>query len=169
MVFGLTGEGAMKYLRRLAALVLPVVAVLSVGVSASAAPNTATPGKVMEWRVPGAGPSSSAALRAPVSYIYNGNNIGIGVAYEWRGQGAYDAILPAFRRTDGNPLYWNKAEVFYIGPGHCADGYYWQAGEWRWYPVQARGPITVRVGQDIWGESVARWAVRDHRPLSACG
>jgi hypothetical protein len=115
------------------------------------------------------GTRSSTARLAPVSYISNQTGVGIGVAYAWRGQGVYDAILPGGHRTDRDPLYWNQAEVFYIGAGYCVDGYqYWDG--WRYYAT-ARGPITVRVAQYIDGETTARWSLRDLRsiPAGECG
>jgi hypothetical protein len=159
----------MKYPRGLAVLALSIAAVISLGVpvAASAAPSTGS--KVVVWGEIDTGTRSSAAQLAPVSYISNQTGIGIGVAYAWRGQGVYDAILPGGRRTDGDPLYWNQAEVFYIGAGYCVDGYqYW--GGWRYYAT-ARGPITVRVAQHIDGETTARWSLRDLRsiPAGQCG
>ena len=158
----------MKYPKGLAVLVSSIAAVISLAVPASASAAPSTGSQVVVWGETATGTRSATAL-APISYISNQTQIGIGVAYAWRGQGVYDAILGSGKRTDGAPLYWLQAEVFYIGAGYCVDGYqYW--GGWRYYAT-ARGPITVRVAQYIDGETTARWSLRDLRsiPAGECG
>jgi hypothetical protein len=141
----------MKSLRRLAALVLPIVAAISLGAPASATP-------------------SATAVMAPVSYISNETGIGIGVKNNTNQSPIYDAILPAHRRTDGSPLGWSQATAFYIGPGYCAVYRYWQNGAWRpanGYAANAPGAagvgLRVWVAQSIAGETTARWAVQSIR------
>lgn len=134
----------MKSLRRLAALVVPIVAAISLGA-----------------------PASATAVMAPVSYISNETGIGIGVKNNTNANPLYDAILPAHRRTDGSPLGWSQATAFYIGPGYCAVYRYWQNGAWRpsnGLPANA-GTTGVRVwvDQSIAGETTARWAVQSIR------
>ena len=109
----------MRYVRRLTALAAAIAAVIALGipVPASAAPNTAAP--VVVW----GDITTTGARAAPLSYISNQTSIGIGVAYAWRGQWVYDAILQPGRRTDRSPLYWHQAESFYIGAGYCVDGF----------------------------------------------
>lgn len=159
----------MRYPRGLAVLALSLVTVISLGVPVPAGAAPGGESRVVVWGEVDTVTRASGARLAPVSYISNQTEIGIGVAYAWRGQGVYDAILQSRRRTDDAPLYWNQAEVFYIGAGYCVDGYqFW--GRWRYYAT-ARGPITVRVAQYIDGETTARWSLRDLRsiPGGGCG
>jgi hypothetical protein len=154
----------MNHLRkRLAVLALPVVAAMSLGVPATAAPSTDTRVVVAEASDTGSTADARSAVtpQALVSYISNENNIGIGVSRIDRGQN-YDAILQPHRRTDGPPLNWDRAQAFYIGAGYCADAWYYQGG-WKPSPTaqNVRGPVVVRTQQSISGEATARWAVRD--------
>jgi hypothetical protein len=154
-----------KSLRRPALLVLSLIAALSLGVSANAAPNTGGRSVVAEAGGDAVSPSGAGSPAAPlalVSYISNENDIGIGVQRVYTGPG-YSAILAGHRRTDGAPLNWDRAESYYIGPGYCADADYWRAGAWHRSRTGDRGPVTVRVQQAITGESVARWAVKNVR------
>jgi hypothetical protein len=144
----------MKFLRGLALLVVSVAAVSSVSVPASAEPNTDK--------------TTSVAAQRLISYISNENNIGIGVSNDYDGFENYDAVLPARQRTDGY-FGWEIAEAYYVGPGYCADSYYLNAS-WKWdFYATTHGPATIALPQFIAGQDVARWAVRDVRPASACG
>lgn len=150
----------MKFLRGLAVLVLSVAAASSVSVPAGAAPN------IGETSAVGAG--SSATAQRLISYISNENLIGIGVSNDYDGFENYDAVLPSRQRTDGY-FGWEIAEAYYVGPGYCADSYYLNA-EWKWdFYATTHGPATIALPQFIRGQDVARWAVRDVRPNSACG
>jgi len=145
----------MKFLRGLATLVVSVAAASSVSVPASAEPTT--------------GKTTSAAVPRLISYITNeNNNIGIGVSNDYDGFENYDAILPPRQRTDSY-FGWEIAEAYYVGPGYCADSYYLNAN-WKWtFYATTHGPATIALPQFITGQDVARWAVRDIRPTSACG
>ncbi|MFC4464634.1 hypothetical protein ACFPH6_08705 [Streptomyces xiangluensis] len=155
----------MNHLRkRLAVLALPVIAAMSLGVPASAAPNTDTRVVVAEASDTGSASDARSAVtpQALVSYISNENSIGIGVTRIDRGQN-YDAILQPHRRTDQSPLNWDRAQAFYIGAGYCADAWFFQGSGWHPSPTaqDVRGPAVVRTQQSIPGQAVARWAVRD--------
>lgn len=128
----------MKFLRKLAVLALPAVAVMSLGAPVN-------------------------AQSVPSSYIYNkpGNQIGIGV-YQNRGQRPWTHILPAGRRTDSH-LGWQKAGGFYIGPGHCADPYYYADGVWQPYGVTVRGPDYFDIFDYVGGETTSRNEIRSLR------
>ncbi|MFG1942312.1 hypothetical protein [Nonomuraea sp. NPDC048826] len=134
-------KGTMRYLKSLAALALAAFAVMSL-----AAPANAQPARDLGF-----------------SYIYNKpeNAIGIGVIYKWEGSPNYHAILPAGKRTDSY-LGWQVAQGFYIGPGYCADPYYYANGRWHWYGVTVSNG-KFRLATDIPGESWARNEVRDLR------
>ncbi|GAA3802218.1 hypothetical protein GCM10023083_41620 [Streptomyces phyllanthi] len=151
-------------------LALPVVAAMSLGVPASAAPGTSTQVQVqVQVLVAGAGGTASASgagaavsPQAVTSYISNENDIGIGVSQN-NTPPLYEAILPGHRRTDGSPLGWNHAYSFYIGPGYCADAWYWQNNGWRFDPRNTvKGSKEAQIVA-IPGEAVARWAVRNVR------
>ncbi|MFE0254672.1 hypothetical protein [Streptomyces sp. NPDC059010] len=159
----------MRYLKRFAVLALPVVAAMSLGASANAAPSTqASPGAETQWTVQGpdntvSGPGTASpdAALALVSYVSNETGIGIGVLNVINGSESYDAILPGHRRTD-TYFGWDRAQGFYVGAGSCVDGYFWNGSRWVFHST-ARGPVRVRTDQSIPGQSVARWAVRSHR------
>jgi hypothetical protein len=151
----------MKFLRGLAVLAVSVVAASLVNAPASAEPNTGVTTSAV-------GAGSSAAAQRLISYISNENNIGIGVSNDYDGFEDYDAILPARQRTDGY-FGWEIAEAYYVGLGYCADSYYLNAN-WKWvFYATTHGPATIALPQFIVGQDVARWAVRDVRPRSACG
>ncbi|MFJ7046804.1 hypothetical protein ACIQVC_25895 [Streptomyces sp. NPDC101112] len=142
-------------------LALPVIAMMSLGVPASAAPTTNTQVLMVETgdTSSASGADAGVAPLAVTSYISNENNIGIGVSKNNTPE-PYQAILPGHRRTDGSPLYWDHAHSFYIGPGYCAQAWYWQNNAWRLDPRNTlRGPVEAQI-VPISGESVARWAVR---------
>ncbi|OXM60824.1 hypothetical protein CF165_40800 [Amycolatopsis vastitatis] len=144
-------------------LMLPVVAAIAAAVPASAAAGPATRWLTVnaDHSVSAADTGSAVTPLALTSYISNENTIGIGVSRD-NVAGGYQAILPAHRRTDGSPLYWSRAVSFYIGAGGCADAKYFASGAWR--PAGSfRGPVEVLTDQTIPGESVARWAVSNHR------
>nr|SBO92372.1 hypothetical protein BN4615_P1886 [Nonomuraea gerenzanensis] len=124
----------------LTALALPLVTVMSLGTPAEARP-------------------------VPLSYIYNkpANQIGIGV-YQARGQRPWTHILPAGQRTDSY-LDWQRAGGFYIGPGYCAEPYYFANGDWQPYGVTVRGPDYFDVFDSVVGETTSRNEVRS---LRAC-
>ncbi|MDG5808954.1 hypothetical protein P9869_41330 [Streptomyces ossamyceticus] len=148
--------------KRLAVLASPVVAAMALSVPASAAPATST-----QVLVAGAGDTASASgaavsPQAVTSYISNENDIGIGVSRN-NTSPLYEAILPGHRRTDGSPLRWDHAYSFYIGPGYCADAWYWQNNGWRFDPRNTvKGSKEAQIVA-IPGETVARWAVRNVR------
>ncbi|GAA1673537.1 hypothetical protein GCM10009733_083310 [Nonomuraea maheshkhaliensis] len=105
----------------------------------------------------------AAAQLEPISYIYNkpGNQIGIGV-YQNRGQRPWTDILPAGGRTDSH-LGWQKAGGFYIGPGYCADPYYYSEGQWMPYGVTVRGPDYFDIYDFVGGERTSRNEIRSLR------
>ncbi len=127
----------MKYLRRFAVLVLPVLTALSLCGSANAVPTgSQSPGA--NDGVSASRPTSSAPA-ALSSYISNQGFLGVGVIYEGDGKyvhGKYDAILHPGQRTDTN-LGWDRAAGFYLGFGSCTGLWVYQHGEWvgtgRWY------------------------------------
>lgn len=149
----------MKNLRRLTALALPVVAAMLLGVPANAAwSNGSSTGAGDRGSASHADSPGTMAVR---SYIYNGSGyLSFGVIYARDGDykyPKYDAVLPPVRRTDGSPLYWDRAEGFYVGAGYCAWLSYWNGSRWvdngtvgsgQWWPDQT-----------ITGQSIARWEV----------
>ncbi|MER5265026.1 hypothetical protein ABTZ99_23405 [Actinosynnema sp. NPDC002837] len=144
--------------RGLAVLFLSVVAAISLVAPASAAPTADAVDA--GGPVPAAG--STVAPLQLISYISNETSISIGVSKD-NVAGSYQALLPAHRRTDGSPLYWSRALSFYVGAGgYCADAWFYDAGAWHPY-VTVKGPLEYFVPQTVIGESVARWAVRNHR------
>ena len=164
----------MKYLKSLAALALPVVAAMSLGVPANAAPSNDP-----QLLTPGAGDTGSDSragspgTTALVSYIYNGTSVPLGVIYARDGNykyGNYDEILPAYSRTDGSPLYWNQVDGVYIGPGYCAEMYRWDnanPGWWyHWWSINGnpRGVVKwTTAAQDPYNPGTRRYEVRDVR------
>jgi hypothetical protein len=146
----------MKQLKSFAALALPAVATLSLSTPANAVLPPSTP--------------ATAEPTAVASYIYNKpeNAIGIGVLKQFPGPVLYEGVLSAGQRTDTG-LGWYLAAGVYIGPGYCADPYYFQrsAGGWKWYGVTFRGGSTgakFATKTQISGESIARNEIRDLRP-----
>jgi hypothetical protein len=105
----------MRVLRWLAALLLlPMFAVVSLEVSASAAPAATT------------------------RYISNRGAVGLGVIRTWKGEGnkyaagMYDTVLTVGHRTDLN-LMWPSVDGFYIGTWYCAHLRYVENGRWKNY------------------------------------
>ncbi|MFF3713970.1 hypothetical protein [Streptomyces phaeochromogenes] len=148
--------------KRLATLALPVVAAMALGFPASAAPNTTTQVLVAEAGDTSSASGAAVSPQALTSYISNENDIGIGVSQN-NTPPLYEAILPGHRRTDGSPLGWDHAYSFYIGPGYCADAWYWQNNGWRFDPRNTvKGSKEAQIVA-IPGEAVARWAVRNVR------
>ncbi|MDG4784634.1 hypothetical protein O7626_01565 [Micromonospora sp. WMMD1102] len=155
----------MKYLSRLAVLALPVVAAVSLGVAASAAPGTGS-----QLLAPASGDTGSASrsgssvAAVPRSYISNVSAIvSIGVIKDRDGsyaKGSYDALLPVDRRTDSY-LDWDHAQGFYIGPGFCADLFSWNGSTW--ISSGTVGSGTWWPDQTLPGQSIARWEVLAHR------
>ncbi|MGW2291259.1 hypothetical protein [Streptomyces phaeochromogenes] len=117
----------------------------------SAIPFTATP---------------ASADPLPLSYIHNSyaSEVGIGVVYETSDGGAiYDAILPVDRRTDRH-LKWAQAEGYYIGPGYCANSYFWKDGKEHQFDLHATGQLyTPRNLTTMDKDGVARWLVHTFR------
>lgn len=142
----------MRDLRRFAVLALAVVTAMSLGVPASAATN--------------AGSQSLAPEAAdPVSYIWNhsSSQAGIGVMNVWDGSyvhGLYDAALPVNQRTDTH-FGWARAEGIYVGPGYCADLWFFNGSVWQYGTTH--GPGQWRVSQSIPGQNVARWYAWQYR------
>jgi hypothetical protein len=145
----------MKYLKRSAVLALPVVAAVSLGVPASAAPAT--------------NPASSVRACNPgaTSYISNQGGFGIGVIESWDGpgqrygQGLYDAVLPVGQRTDC-AFGWVRAEGYYLGAGVCAALRTTNSRN-EWYEYGRVGPGPLQLPRDNFGRSVERWEVNQYR------
>ncbi|MFE2758215.1 hypothetical protein ACFXGA_40080 [Actinosynnema sp. NPDC059335] len=151
--------------RRLVLLFLPVVAATSLAV-----PANAEPGAPARWLAVAADGTASIADAGPAvaplaltSYISNETANGIGVSRD-DVAGNYQAILAGHRRTDDAPLNWSRAMSFYVGPGYCVDAWFYWNGAWR-FGVSAPGAREYLVDQTIEGQSVARWALRNTRPL----
>jgi hypothetical protein len=150
----------MKLPRCLVVVVSSVAAAVSLGVPAPAAPSVDTRSPVSEAD----DTVSAARAGAPCviilsSYVSNETNVGIGVQ-EYPGTGYYDRILPPGQRTD-SAFCWPGVASFYIGPGYCAEAYYWN-GTWWVFKKTVRNEeyALPDTGQDI-----DRWAVRN---LRAC-
>jgi hypothetical protein len=122
----------MKFLRKLAVLVLPVVAAITLVGPASAAPTT------------GSASSTGSSATALEGYIYNRWSRGLGVISTWRGLGnlydlqLYDAVLPSKRRTD-TAFGWSRAQGYYIGPGYCAAVWGWTGSAWTYFETRGSG------------------------------
>lgn len=152
----------MKYLKWLAVLVLSVVAAISLGVPASAAPGNGAPLPLSAMDDAGsaarAEASKAAALR---SYISNQSSIGHGVMSVLDGvydSGLYDAILPPGWRTDTH-FRWLDGEGAYIGPGGCAKFRSWTGSSWFDYGNFPAG--TYYLPPNPWGQNITRWEIRN--------
>jgi hypothetical protein len=133
-----------KILGRLAVLVLPVVAAMSVAGPANAVPdiNSAS----------AAGSSPRAGVVSSVSN-FSGNPVGFGVMRLWKGEGGiydaglYDAILPVGQRTEVL-FQWPQTEGVYVDAGYCVDLVYLHDGVLTYHHTET-GPKQVHIPVDI--------------------
>lgn len=149
----------MKYLKRLATLVFPAIAVMSMNIPANAAPNAETRTVVLgsDGTV-----SASAAYYCPpnpppAGYISNETGIGTGVINICNGNELYDAILPAHQRTD-TYFGWGTAHGFYVGPGGCVQSWRWTGTAWQHVGTHSNN-VRVTIENDP-AQSFDRWALR---------
>ena len=112
----------MKPSRRLATFVASVATAVFLVTPAAAASNS-------ETQTSASGPAGSASATTAdclvilSRYVSNETWASIGVQ-KVAGTGNYDSMLRPGQRTDID-FCWPYVHSFYIGPGYCAEAYFW--------------------------------------------